>query len=70
MEGNGKFEIHNVTEFIIFIIFSYIAYVYDEATSCEECKINRTVTVINPVIIMIDWVVDKVIILTEDENLN
>ena len=39
---------------------SYIAYVFDPATSCDQCDANRTVTVINPVIVIFDWAVDKV----------
>ena len=39
---------------------SYIAYVFDPATSCGQCDANRTVTVINPVIVIFDWAVDKV----------
>ena len=39
---------------------SYIAYVFDPATSCDKCDANRTVTVINPVIVILDWAVDKV----------
>merc|ERR1711936_916294 len=38
---------------------SYIAYEFDETTSCEECKINTNVTVINPVMVLVPYLVDK-----------
>ena len=39
---------------------SYIAYEFDREASCEECEFNTNVTVINPVIVMIDWTLEKV----------
>ena len=40
--------------------FSYIDYVFDEGTSCEACNNETEVTVINPVLIMVDWAIDDV----------
>ena len=39
---------------------SYIAYEFDREASCEECEFNTNVTVINPVIVMIDWALENV----------
>ena len=39
---------------------SYIAYEFDDATSCPECKINSTVTVVNPVMVLVPYLLDKV----------
>ena len=39
---------------------SYIAYEFDREASCEECEFNTNVTVINPVIVMIDYTLEKV----------
>ena len=41
--------------------FSYIDYVFDEGTSCEACNNETEVTVINPVLIMVDWAIDDVL---------
>jgi len=40
---------------------SYIDYVFDEGTSCEACNNETEVTVINPVLIMVDWAIDDVL---------
>jgi len=40
---------------------SYIDYVFDETTSCPECTIDKEVTVINPLPIILDYVVDKLL---------
>ena len=40
---------------------SYIAYEFDEVTSCSECKINTSVTVINPVMVLVPYLLDKVV---------
>ena len=42
---------------------SYIAYEFDREASCEQCEFNTNVTVINPVIVMIDWALENVRIL-------
>ena len=39
---------------------SYIAYEFDREASCEQCEFNTNVTVINPVIVMIDWALENV----------
>ncbi len=39
---------------------SYIAYEFDREASCEECEFNTNVTVINPVIVLIDYTLEKV----------
>ena len=39
---------------------SFIAYEFDREASCEECEFNTNVTVINPVIVMIDWALENV----------
>ena len=39
---------------------SYIAYEFDREASCEECEFNTNVTVINPVIVLIDWTLENV----------
>ena len=39
---------------------SYIAYEFDREASCDECEFNTNVTVINPVIVMIDWAMENV----------
>ena len=39
---------------------SYIAYEFDREASCEECEFHTNVTVINPVIVMIDWALENV----------
>ena len=41
--------------------FSYIDYVFDEGTSCKACNNETEVTVINPVLIMVDWAIDDVL---------
>lgn len=38
---------------------SYIAYEFDETTSCNTCKIDTNVTVINPVMVLVPYLVDK-----------
>jgi len=38
---------------------SYIGYEFDEVTSCSECAINTNVTVINPVMVLLPYLVDK-----------
>jgi len=40
---------------------SYIAYEFDREASCEECEFNTQVTVINPVIVMIDWALENIV---------
>jgi len=40
---------------------SYIAYEFDREASCEECEFNTNVTVINPVIVMIDYTLEKIV---------
>ena len=39
---------------------SYIAYEFDREASCDQCEFNTNVTVINPVIVMIDWALENV----------
>jgi len=40
---------------------SYIAYEFDREASCEQCEFNTNVTVINPVIVMIDWALENIV---------
>ena len=41
-------------------LFSYIAYKYDPETSCADCDKSNNVTVINPVMVLLPYLVDKV----------
>ena len=47
-------------ENLIISVFSYIGYSYDDQTSCSDCAIDTNVTVINPVMILLPYMVDKV----------
>merc|ERR1711981_54746 len=38
---------------------SYIAYEYDEEDSCDTCKEDTNVTVINPVMVLVPYLLEK-----------
>jgi len=59
IENREKDNILSIQEKISY--GSYIDYVFDDETSCPECTIDKNVTVINPLPIMIDYLVNKLL---------
>ena len=55
----GKRIITQDLNIYIICFVSYIGYEFDEIDSCDTCKIDSDVTVINPVMVLVPYLLEK-----------